>query len=134
MAIPVSRSTRSARSLAEKVTLAAMLGYALAAIEMQAVEFRALVPPVGFFNLAWALIVIVPLLARWRWAPLLAPIVSLAVVAWAFPFIVLDLTHPSQNPHGFVWTLVVLVLLATASVAGALGVVRDRGATARSNP
>jgi hypothetical protein len=47
MAIPVGRSAKTERSLAVKVALAAMLGYALAAIEMQAVVFRSLVPPIG---------------------------------------------------------------------------------------
>ena len=134
MAIPVGRSAKTERSLAEKVALAAMLGYALAAIEMQAVVFHSLVPPIGIINLVAAMAVIGPLLGRWRWAPLLAPIVSLIVIVWAFPFIVLDLTHPSEDAHGFVWTLIVLVLLAIASVAGALAVLRDRGALARSNP
>jgi len=60
MAIPVGRSAKTERSLAENVALAAMLGYALAAIEMQAVVFHSLVPPIGIISLVAAPVVIGP--------------------------------------------------------------------------
>ena len=118
-------SSGTERSLAEKLTLGAMVAFALAAIEMQAVEFGALLPPVGILQAVVALIVVGPLLWRWRWGPLLAPIVSLGLIAFSFPYIILDLSNPAQL-HSFVWTLVAVALLGTTAVAGAVATVQQR--------
>jgi hypothetical protein len=96
MTIPGSRSARTERSLAEKVAMAAMLSYARRdrnasrGIPLADSTDRHHQPGRGAGRDR-------ALLGRWRWGPLLAPIVSLGVIAWAFPFTVLDLTHPEMR-------------------------------------
>jgi len=110
----------------ERLTLYALIGFALALVYMQAAMFRSLVPPIGIVQLVPTLVVMAPFAVRWRWAALLGALWMILVVLWASPFIVKDLAHPAEDLHAFLWTLIVLPLLLAGIAVGIAATVQNR--------
>jgi plastocyanin len=69
----------------------------------------------GFVLLA--LIIAAAVAVGWRWAPLLAALWSILVLAAFGPYMVYDLTHPALFDH-FAFSVIVVAFLVAAVVAG----------------
>ena len=114
-----------------KLTLAMLVGYALATVYEQAAIFHSWTPPVGIVQLIPTLIVIGLFATRWRWMPLVSSIFLLLPLVLFFPIIVQDLSRPAQDPQDFIWTLLVVLMLLVGIGAGIIAVVQQRRATVR---
>ena|SRR2546421_1481304 len=128
---PSTSTARRAMTLPAKLTLAMLIGLALALVYQQAAIFRSLIPPVGIVQLIPTLIVIGLFATRWRWVPLVSAIFLFLLLVFAFPFVVQDLSHPVQDPQDFVWTLVVVLLCLVGIGAGIVATVQQRRTTVR---
>src|SRR6266851_4110300 len=93
---PSTATVRRALTLPAKLTLAMLIGLALALVYQQAAIFRSWFPPVGIVQLIPTLIIIGLFATRWRWVPLVSAIFLVLLLVTAFPFIVQDLSHPAQ--------------------------------------
>jgi glucose dehydrogenase len=122
---PSSVRARRVLTSPAKLTLAMLIGYALAAIYEQAVIFHSWMPPIGLVQLLPTLIVIGLFATGFRWMPLVSAIFLLLPLVLFFPFIVQDLSHPAQDPQDFVWTLLVVLMLLVGIGAGIVAVAQQ---------
>jgi hypothetical protein len=124
-------TARRAMTLPAKLTLAMLIGIALAFVYQQAAIFRSWTPPVGIVQLIPTLIIIGFFATRWRWVPLVGAIFLFLLPVAAFPFVVQDLSHPAQDPQDFVWTLIVVLLCLVGIGTGIAATVQQRRTTVR---
>jgi plastocyanin len=102
-----------------------LVGNVVVNIILQALIIQALIVPLTIIMVLYLLIA-GACATRWRWAPLLAVVFTLiSVVPGAEPYIY-NLTHPADTAL-FITTLVSLVLLFVAVVAGVAATISERG-------
>jgi plastocyanin len=97
------------------VLIAALVGNVLVGAVMQ-VQISTLIPPLAVI-MALTLIIAALCVTRWRWAPLLAVLWSVASIIPGLEPYTYSLTHPAET-SGFVVTLVGLALSIIIVVAG----------------
>jgi plastocyanin len=98
-----------------KVLIAALVGNVLVGAVMQ-VQISTLIPPLMMI-MALTLVIAALCAMRWRWAPLLAVLWSVASIIPGLEPYTYSLTHPAET-SGFVVTLVGLALSIIIVVAG----------------
>ena len=98
-----------------KVLIAALVGNVLVGTVMQ-VQISTLIPPLAVI-MALTLVIAVLCASRWRWAPLLAVLWSVASINPGLEPYTYSLTHPAET-SAFVVTLVGLALSIIIVVAG----------------
>src|SRR5262245_60145575 len=109
----IARAPLSALTI---VTIAALIGIALALVYVQAIM-------VGRFELDLTIFAAIMLtvagvnLLGWRWTPLLGTLMSSLVVAANTGPIVYDLTHP-EGFHAFAYMVVAVALALVGTIAG----------------
>jgi plastocyanin len=97
------------------VLIAALIGNVLVGAVMQ-VQISRLIPPLAMI-MALTLVIAALCASRWRWAPLLAVLWSVASIIPGLEPYTYSLTHPAET-SGFVVTLVGLALSIITVIAG----------------
>jgi plastocyanin len=114
--VAVPHTQRRTRLTAfRKVLIAALVGNVLVGAVMQ-VQISTLIPPLAVI-MALTLIIATLCASRWRWAPLLAVLWSVASIIPGLEPYTYSLMHPAET-SGFVVTLVGLALSIITVVAG----------------
>jgi len=108
-------SGRTRLTALRKVIIAGLVGNVLVGAVLQALV-RTLIPPLVII-MALTLVVAGVCATRWRWAPLLAVLWSIASIIPGLDPYTYNLTHPAETP-GFIATLVGLALSIITVVAG----------------
>jgi plastocyanin len=125
-------TTRTPLSALTIVTIAALIGIALALVYVQALM-------VGRFELdltifAAIMLVVAGVIAiGWRWAPLIGALMSSLVVAANSGPVIYDLTHP-EGFHAFVFIIVAISLAAVGTTAGISATVQNYRSGERRAP
>ncbi|HEU5100872.1 MAG TPA: cupredoxin domain-containing protein [Roseiflexaceae bacterium] len=114
MAVPHSQG-RTRLTALRTVLIAALVGNVLVGAVMQ-VQISTLIPPLAVI-MALTLVIAALCASRWRWAPLLAVLWSVASIVPGLEPYTYSLTHPAET-SGFVVTLVGLALSIIIVVAG----------------
>lgn len=100
-----------------KLTVAALVGIALAVIYVMVAMFGS-IDPMGLVFSAIPLLFAGIILIGWRWAPLLAVLISGLLLAFVGPMLPFILTHPSEPMFA---PILIILVLAVIGVSVGLG-------------
>ncbi|HEY3230215.1 MAG TPA: cupredoxin domain-containing protein [Roseiflexaceae bacterium] len=106
-----------------KLSVAGLVGLALALIYLQAAMIGTLVPPLAVFTVI-SLVVTGVVMVGWRWAPLLGALWSILMVVGNTDNIVYSLTHPAEF-RSFVFVVFLLAMALIGVSAGIAATVQN---------
>lgn len=126
--------SRTALAGPGKIAAAALIGIALSLVYLQIALIGQVIPPLAIFAVV-ALIMAGTVWAGWRWAPVLAAIWSLFIVAGNAEHVRYNLTHP-DDAHSFAFTTMLLGIAAVGLISGIGATLQNyrRAADARRMP
>src|SRR5262245_12574415 len=105
-------STRLPLAALGKLTVAGLVGQALALSYLQAAMIGRLIPPLAVFTVI-SLVVAGVVMAGWRWAPLLGALWSILIAVGNTNNMIYSLTHPAE-----LRSFVLVVFLLTMALIG----------------
>jgi len=126
METPIAvRRTRDRMPLAAlgKLTVAGLVGLALALIYLQAAMIGRLIPPLAVFTVI-SLVVAGVVMVGWRWAPLLGALWSIFMVVGNTDNSIYSLTHPAEF-RSFVFVVFLLAMALIGVGAGIAATVQN---------
>jgi plastocyanin len=106
-----------------KLSVAGLVGLALALIYLQAVMIGRLIPPLAVFTVI-SLVVAGAVMVGWRWVPLLGALWSIFMVVGNIDNIVYSLTHPAEF-RSFVFVVFLLAMALIGVGAGIAATVQN---------
>ena len=128
---PTAR-TRTPLSALTKLTMAALIGVALALAYLQLVVISHFRPDLTVFAVVMAIVAGI-CATGWRWAPLLGALLSILVVVGNLKGVVHDITHP-ESFHLFAFIVVALALAVVGMIAGISAGVQNYRSRERNAP